>query len=244
MDASDPIMTDVFVDALHQLRAHIADARAGRLPATGYRPLSEILDRLQLETRIESEALAPADFAEFLGDYLRHSVQLHHPHHIAHQVAVPDSPSALASMINGFLNNPMAIYEMGPVAAAIEFVVVNWMLQAIGWQPQPRRPDDAADFSAGVLTHGGSLANLTGLLAARARVAPDAWESGVPDDLVVLVSPVAHYSVARAVSILGLGSRAVLPLGCDRLGRVDPSVLSAQIDAVQASGKRVMAVIA
>ncbi|MEO0364433.1 MAG: pyridoxal-dependent decarboxylase [Pseudomonadota bacterium] len=244
MTHSDPIMTDVFVNALHQLRQHIEQARTAQVPATGYRPLGEILDSMELESRIESGGITPESFAEFLQGYLSHSVQLHHPHHIAHQVAVPDAASALASMVNGFLNNPMAIYEMGPVAAAIEFVVVNWMLEAIGWRPQPRRPDAGAEFSAGVLTHGGSLANLTGLLAARARIAPTAWVEGVPDDLVVMVSPVAHYSVARAVSILGIGSNAIRPLECDQWGRVVADRLDAQIDAVRASGKRVMAIIA
>ena len=51
----------------------------------------------------------------------------------------------------------------------MERVVVEWMTEKIGW------PEGAG----GVLTHGGSLATLTALLAARAAAAPDAWTDGV-----------------------------------------------------------------
>ena len=244
MTESNRFMKGAFVDALDQLIAHIEATEHGEKPATGYLPLSQLLDGLQLEQKLDRPPLDEAEFAEFLTGYLSHSVQLHHPLHAAHQVAIPDAASALASLVNGFMNNPMAIYEMGPVGAAIEFVVVNWMLKHVGWTEQPRRPAAGLTHGAGVLTHGGSLANLTGLLAARARIAPHAWEHGVPNDLTVLVSPVAHYSVARAVAILGLGERAIVHLPCDELGRVDASAIEYTINETEASGRRVMAVIA
>ncbi|MEL6367325.1 MAG: pyridoxal-dependent decarboxylase [Pseudomonadota bacterium] len=244
MAVPNRFLKDVFVDALDQLAEHIEATEQGERPATGYRPLSQLLDGLQLEQRLEQPPVSHAEFADFLSGYLSHSVQLHHPFHAAHQVAIPDTASALASLVNGFMNNPMAIYEMGPVGAAIEFVVINWMLKHIGWAQQPRRPEVGLEHGAGVLTHGGSLANLTGLLAARARVAPEAWEQGVPNDLAVLVSPVAHYSVARAVAILGLGERAIVHLPCDELGRVDAHAMEQTIEKTRACGRRVMAVIA
>ena len=52
----------------------------------------------------------------------------------------------------------MAIYEMGPWATAVEQAMVAELGAAIGWEP---------DSFAGAVTHGGSLANLTGLLTAR-----------------------------------------------------------------------------
>ena len=107
----------------------------------------------------------------------------------------------------------MAIYEMGAAGATIERAVVSWMLGKVGFGPG----------SDGVLTHGGSLANLTALLAARARVAPDAWRAGTPGDLALLAPPSAHYSVRRAAAILGLGEDAVLELEVDELDASAPS---------------------
>lgn len=240
----DDNLRGLFTDALDALIVHMRQSRSAELPASGYAPLGELIERLGLERLIQNGDVNETQFHEFLAGFLAHSVQLHHPLHIAHQVAVPTPASALAQMINGFLNNPMAIYEMGPAAAAIEFVVVNWMLEKIGWPVQPRIAREGLHHGGGVLTHGGSLANMTALLAARARIAPEAWEEGVPSDLTVLVSPVAHYSVARAVAMLGLGEKAIVPLPCDRLGRVLASKVAPTIHEVQKSGRRVMAVMA
>ena len=102
---------------------------------------------------------------------------------MAHQVAVPHPSGALASLVDGFTNNAMAIYEMGPSAAAIEFLVLNWMIGKVGWTPDPvpaGRGSPPEPHAGGVLTHGGSLANLTALLAARSAPGPDAWERGTP----------------------------------------------------------------
>src|SRR5690606_37004977 len=145
----------------------------------------------------------------------------------AHQTATPDFPAALADFVHGVINNPVNSDEMGAAAATVEFEVLRWMLEKVGFPA-----------GGGVLTHGGSLANLTALLAARARAVPEAWDEGVPGDLVILASPSAHYSISRAASILGLGQRAVVPLETDELGRIDPSRLP------DISGRRVMALVA
>ncbi|MEM1082476.1 MAG: pyridoxal-dependent decarboxylase, partial [Pseudomonadota bacterium] len=164
---------------------------------------------------------------------------------MAHQVSVPDYPAGLAAMLNGLTNNPMAVYEMGPAAAALEFAVINWMLEAVGWSAQPMRLDNAnAQHGAGVLTHGGSLANLTCLLAARGRAAPNAWQDGVPDDLVVMVPPTSHYSIARALSIIGLGEAAIEPMPEGEWGRVASNGLTRSLAAIKARGKRCIAVVA
>ena len=137
----------------------------------------------------------------------------------------------------------MAIYEMGPSAAVIERVVVNWMLSKVGWHDGQQLSATPA-LAGGVLTHGGSMANLTALLAARSAAAPQAWQRGNPPNLCVIGSKVAHYSIARAVSIMGLGSDALIPVDTD-----DNEVLKAD-DLARAyrlaldRGQTVMAVIA
>lgn len=170
----------------------------------------------------------------WLEQYLEATTRLHHPGYIGHQVSVPMVGAALADCINGFTNNGMAVHEMGPPAVALELAVLRWMCAHVGY----------GETSGGVLTHGGSLANLTALLAARAAIAPDAWENGVPHDLVLVAADTAHYSIERCTGILGLGSSSFRPTPTLADGTIDISVLNATLDACTTEGKRVMAVVA
>jgi L-2,4-diaminobutyrate decarboxylase len=116
---------------------------------------------------------------------------------------------------------------------ALERAVLAWLRGYAGF-----------DHGSGVLVHGGSIANLTALLAARAHACPEAWQRGVGHDLVVLAPEAAHYSTARAVAIMGLGAQAIVPMPTDALGVVDVDALPATLDRVHAARKTPIAVVA
>ncbi len=208
--------------------------------------LEQVVADLGLAAWVRHGGLTGDALATFLRTYLSATTRLHHPAYMAHQVAVPHYAGALGALIDGFTNNAMAIYEMGAGAASIEFFVVNWLLGKIGWRPATLAPQDSsgAPEGGGVLTHGGSLANLTALAAARNRIAPEAWEEGNPGDLVLLVSPQNHYSVSRAAGIMGLGQKQVRFVEVDERGVILPDRLPAAVARVKAEGKRVLALVA
>jgi L-2,4-diaminobutyrate decarboxylase len=212
----------------------VDESQTAAAPIGGQPPLPELIDRLRLRELIRDERLDVERFEPWLGDVLAHSVRLHHPAQVAHQVGAPDAPAAIADLIQGAINQPMSIYEMGPAAHAMERVVVEWMTEKVGW------PNGAG----GVLTHGGSLANLTVLLAARAAAAPDAWVDGVDGTLAVLAPPSSHYSVKRSAAMLGLGERAVVDLEVDDEERIVPSGLGDALERCRAEGRTPMALVA
>ncbi len=221
-------------------------ARRGDHPVIAQPALGQVVADLELERLVREGGLSGDALTAFLQRYLDTTTRLHHPAYMAHQVAVPHYAGALGALIDGFTNNAMAIYEMGAGAASIEFFVVNWLLQKVGWLPASLPPRSAGGMpeGGGVLTHGGSLANLTALAAARSRVAPEAWDEGTPRDLVLLVSPESHYSIARAAGILGLGQKQVWQLEVDGRGAILPDRLPAALARVKAEGKRVLALVA
>jgi L-2,4-diaminobutyrate decarboxylase len=94
------------------------------------------------------------------------------------------------------------------------------------------------------LTHGGSLANLTALIAARKRIAPNIWQEGNPNDLALLAPAECHYSIARAAGILGIGRNAIYQLDVDKRGIVIPDRLPAAYKYLKNDGKRAIALIA
>ncbi len=231
---------------LPTLQQYLDDSRAGRLGAVTLPPLRELAERLQVRRWVEQGGMDKQALERFLQVFLPATTKLHAPGFLAHQTCASSIGGTLGALIDGLINNPMNIYEMGPATAAIEYVLVNWMLELCGWQPAPwprdRKADDAC--GAGVLTHGGSLGNLTALLAARTHAAPDAWESGVPANLVVLATPQSHYSVARSCGLLGLGRRQIVALDVDENGVILPEKLPARIAELRQRGKRIMAVVA
>jgi L-2,4-diaminobutyrate decarboxylase len=220
--------------AVAAVARHVGRSQAGDGPAVSAPPLAELLEELDLRRLIREGGLGEDGFGPWLEAVLERSTRLHHPGELAHQVATPDVPAALADLIHGAINQPMSIYEMGPAAGAMEAAVIDWMTERVGWE----------QGAGGVLTHGGSLANLTALLAARAAAAPEAWSDGVDGDLAVLAPPSAHYSVKRSVAMLGLGERAVVPVEVDELERIVPDALEAALEHAAASGRRPMALVA
>jgi L-2,4-diaminobutyrate decarboxylase len=192
-------------------------------------------------------------FSRLVELMLRRGLNLHDPRYIGHQVPAPVPLGGLFDAVGSVTNQVMAIYEMGPWATAVEQAMIAELGRAIGWKQ--------GSFS-GAVTHGGSLANLTGLLTARNVALGDVWEhglagssdvseaGGVPDGppssgaAVLLAHADAHYSVARAAGILGLGSRQVVKVGLDERGRMDPGRLGEELTQAAQRRQRVVAVVA
>jgi L-2,4-diaminobutyrate decarboxylase len=228
------------------LDRYIAIAGTGARPVLAQRPLPAIIESLQLDRFARQGGLEGDALRQFTQRYLDTTINLHHPGYIGHQVAVPHHAAAFGALIDGFTNNPMAIYEMGPGAAAVEYFVVNWMLAKIGWTPSPLEPGQQppGTYAGGVLTHGGSLANLTALIAARSAVRPEAWEQGDQADLAVMAPGNTHYSIERAVGILGLGTRNIYRVPTDARGAMDPGALSNTLARLRDDGKTPLALVA
>jgi L-2,4-diaminobutyrate decarboxylase len=177
------------------------------------------------------------DFNDLISRAIVESNHLHHPGYVGHQVTAPLPSAALCELVAALLNNSMAVYEMGPASTAMERAVVGWLAGRLGL---PAGAD-------GVLTSGGSLGNLTALLAARqAKAGYDAWRLGAEGQppLAVLVSTEAHYSVARAVRIMGWGEGGVQPVPVDERFRLRVDALESALAAAHQRGRRPIAVVA
>jgi L-2,4-diaminobutyrate decarboxylase len=236
-------LPEIVREQLHEYRRA---SEAGETHVLRQKQADILATEMKLTEWIRKGGLSSANVGEFLTPYLENSQHMHHPGYIGHQVAVPHEGAAVADMVHGVINNPMAVYEMGPTASVIERVVINWMLEKAGWFT-----GEIDDFSsnpvnltngAGVLTHGGSLANLTALLAARAHVAPDAWEKGTPENLAIIAPAATHYSLARAVSIAGFGQEALCYAPVNELDVLQPEKLEATYRAAVDVGKQVFMV--
>ena len=239
-------LSNIIQAILPELISYVEESMEGKTHVLKQNLASSVANDLQLETWIKEGGIQAGNVNQFLSTYLQNSQRMHHPHYIGHQVSSSHMASAVADFVQGVINNPMAIYEMGPSASVVEQTIVNWMLEKAGWF----KGSNISDFSdiegngGGVLTHGGSVANLTALLSARAKLVPQAWDEGTPDDLVVIGSEVAHYSIARSISIMGMGRNNLVPVPTTKNEVLMPEHLETAYKTAKNSGKRVMAVIA
>jgi len=220
---------------LQALAGYLEECKRGAGPVIRLRPVEELRAELELDRWIAGGKMTPSDLQVFLERYLAGTTRLHHPAYLGHQLAVPLLPSALADMVNSITANGMAVYEMGPTATAVDLAVLDWMLGLVGW--------DRA-HAGGVLTHGGSLANLTCLAAAREARCPEVKRSGLTRPLALLAPTSAHYSVTRAAMLMGLGRDAVIEIPTDGLGVLAPEELPATLERARSSGREVIAVVA
>ncbi len=175
-----------------------------------------------------------SEILDVFDNILKHSISMHHPKYMGHQVAVPALISGLAGLLSDVLNNGTGVYEVGMASNAIERIVTDLVAKRIGYNSE----------ASGFLTSGGTLANLTALLAARKAKAPTAvWEEGHQEKLAVLVSEEAHYCIDRAARILGFGNDGIIKVPVDSEFKINIEVLEEYYTTAKEKGFHVIALI-
>jgi len=161
-----------------------------------------------------------------LDEIVAHGVVPAHPLTAAH-LHPPALLAAIAAEVAiAATNQSLDSHDQAPMATAVELRLVAWLATTIGL------PEGAT----GVLTAGGTASNLLGLTLARAaaghKTNGDVAAEGLPDGARrwrILTSAGAHFSVAQAAAVLGLGHRAVVAVPTDDAGRMDVTALDATL---------------
>src|SRR5262245_4044494 len=131
-------------------------------------------------------------------------------------------PAALAaSWLVSTWDQNVSLRVMSPAAAACEDVALSWVLDVLGL------PRDAG----GAIVTGATMANFTGLAAARHALLQRAGWNVEDDGLFgappvrVIVGDEVHISLLKGLALLGLGRRRVERVPVDRQGRLRPDAL-------------------
>jgi L-2,4-diaminobutyrate decarboxylase len=219
---------------LDQLAGYLDASARGQGQAVGYAGIGDVGQALGLDRWLAGARMTEPELLSFVESYCAAAASHNHPGYMGHQIAAPDAPGILADLVQAFTNNISLIYELAPSGTAVDHAVYRWLLGKAGW----------AGTGTGTMTNGGSLGNLTAMLAARSRAFPLSWKSGNPAGLVVLAPRSSHYSLAKAAAVMGIGADGLVPLEVDEMGRIDPARLPATIAGVRERGARPVALIA
>ena len=227
----------IVTQALNQF---YSDTLAKAKPVLNQQELDHIVADLKLEHYAQNGGLANRDLKQFLDKYLSYVTRLHHANNLGHQCAPPHYSSALGSLVTGFANTVSSIYEMGPASVSLEYFVINWMLEKVGWEKVRIRGNSRHAMSTsggGVLVNGGSIANLTALTIARSKVVPEVWKTGSPSNLALLLPAESHYALTKAAGIMGIGAQSIYYIDGDETGAIRPDSIPGTFKKVMDDGK-------
>ena len=187
-------------------------------------------------------AATSEQIAATLRTVVSNSVAANHPHTAAHLHCPPLLAALASEVVISALNQSMDSFDQAPIATVVEQKMIRWLCAQAGLPAT----------SGGTFTTGGSQSNYMALLLARDAFLQKHWnwsaqKSGLPPEarrLRIFCSEVAHFTVEKAASQLGLGSDAVVRIAVDEHFRMSPAALRDSLDSTHASGLLPLAFVA
>lgn len=174
------------------------------------------------------------DPLELFKDVIEKSVQVHRKRYLGHQTTPTLPVTVLSGALISLLNQGMGVYEMGMVGNTLEKILTESLAQKLGYSTE----------ASGFVTSGGSLGNLTALLAARAA-STNVWRQGYEEGLkpAVLVSEEAHYCIDRSARIMGLGDGGIIKVPVNECFQLRTELLEEYYQKALSDGKQVICVV-
>jgi aromatic-L-amino-acid/L-tryptophan decarboxylase len=161
-----------------------------------------------------------------------------HRRFLAYVLGPPNGIAPYAEAVAAALNQNCNFWQLSPAASVIERKVVSWLGSLFGY----------AETAGGILTSGGSMANLMALSVAMHEKAPidlrKAGLSALASPLVVYTSAEAHRSVEKGAAILGLGLDHVRKIPVDSDFRLRVDLLERAIGEDRRAGATPLCVVA
>jgi aromatic-L-amino-acid decarboxylase len=162
-----------------------------------------------------------------------------HPAFFGYFATSSSVPGIVAEMLSAAVDVKAMLWKTSPAATELEEVVVDWLRQMLGLDPN----------WFGMTTDTASMSTMLALAAAREAKPLDIRERGMAGrpDLPVLrvyVSELAHSSVEKGALALGIGARNVVKIETDDEFRMRPIALRQAIEKDRKNGMLPLACVA
>ncbi len=151
------------------------------------------------------------------------SINTPHPAYLGYIPGGGLYPSAIADFLGAVTNRFTGAWFAAPAAARLEANVLEWFAQWMGYPESAR----------GILTSGGSLANFSGVVAARKHLLGDDISHGI-----LYASNQTHHSVMKVAFLAGIPERNVRLLDVDKNFRAIPDEFEKAIKKDEKNGMK------
>ena len=227
---------DLDFETMQRLGHQVTDLIAEHLATVREQPVIASAPRSVLNPALlEPPPSKPAGFDSIVRTLTESVFPYHarepHPGFMAYVPSSPTFPSLLGDWIATGFNFYAGVWPVAAGPNQIEVVVLEWIRS---WISMP-------EGASGLLTSGGSAANLTAMVAARHA----AIERGAEmSRLTVYASSQAHSSVVRAAWVAGLSRGNVRVVNVDASFRIIPAHLAELVAADRDAGMNPCMVVA
>ena len=182
--------------------------------------------RLVAKDFAEAVPTSGSDFETLLDrlfdDATPHSYNTAGPGYLAYIPGGGIFPSAIADLIANAINRYVGVWIAAPALVQLELNVIRWFCEIVGY----------GSGSGGVLTSGGSLSNLTAIVAARRERLGDDLQNGV-----IYTSDQTHHSVRKSAVVAGFSESAVRHIETDEFQQIRVDQLRDEIQIDLAAGR-------
>ncbi|MEM9834760.1 MAG: aminotransferase class V-fold PLP-dependent enzyme [Bacteroidota bacterium] len=200
----------------------------GEKPAGGHKNVDEITSLFDENIPEQGEGFDKI-LTKAKADIFPNNMYLNHPRFFAWVPGPSNFISVMADTLASGYNVFSGIERAGGAANQIERLVIRWLTRSL----------DMGENAGGVLTSGGSAANLIGLCTAR-----EVLLNGDRSKAVIYSSDQTHKSNFKALKVLGFSSEQLRILPTDKSFRLSIEHLRSQIALDRREGKRPFCVIA
>jgi len=212
------------------------------------------------KTTMPQEPTSPADYmTNMLSSVVDDSIHCGNPHMIGHMTAaLPNFTRPLARMVTAMNQNSVKT-ETAKTATFLEREALAMLHRQLYhntdefYEAEVQNPTR----TLGLFTSGGTLANVSALWIARnKRLGASEGFAGVSKtgffkamqvkgytDAVVMGSALMHYSMNKAVDVLGMGEQALVKIPVDEAFSVDMEAMEAAIVKLQAENVLIVALV-
>ncbi len=230
--ALERLATDTWATALDFLYDRAANRAMGD-PA----PYAEIRASFFGESGGPASApRSPTPITEILAEFSTRlaggQMNAQHPRQFGYFTPPPLPVSMMGELLAQMTNQGVDVWHAGPLATFVEEEVVHWLCDLVGYGPA----------SFGLLTSGGVMANFMGMTLARDIHLGRLLDAGRPprgsmlDGVRVYTSDQTHFSIARALDLLGFPPETLVVIGSDERFRLHGAPVAAAVARDRAAG--------
>ncbi|MGE0129476.1 MAG: aspartate aminotransferase family protein [Blastocatellales bacterium] len=221
-------------DEMRQLGYRVVDQIVEHFEDLASKPVMRVSPRAVLETRLREllpEEPMPIDslLEQLQRDVWSNIGNVQHPRFFAFIPGPSNFVSVMADALAAGFNPFAGNWLEGSGTSQIELVTIDWLREMCG----------LPETAGGLFVSGGSMANLTALMAARcARI------ENRSENAVVYFSDQTHSSIEKALRILSLAREQIRKLPSDDAFQLQVESLRRAVEQDRADGKQPFCIIA